>query len=282
MKVGSDALGHRPYRPKKVDLYHVTGIGPKIRKRLAGAGVITIDDIANLVRRDGICELLKIMDVGPKRSRRVLRRTGLKVCPRCSAFIATPQLEGVYDAIIEGRECLYFRRYSIRDSSVFEQAEEPTTLVSRHHGGRLQSAKAYLVDVGKDALVFSLLVGLTAVHPPAGVFAAKTYAYYSHSLAGLELYSIYTKWKSGGVSSPKAAGEAAKVITGEAMGGASNVLGAFIVDRLGQTGVIDKLSKETNIGSGTISDMLKGTLSSSASEGFSDLEGYAVEKGAGT
>jgi hypothetical protein len=175
----------------------------------------------------------------------------------------------------------HYRRYNIRDSSVFEQTEEQTTLVTSRDGSRLQSVKSYLVGVGKDALVFSLFAGLTAVHPPAGVIAAKTYAIYSHSLAGLEMHSIYTNWKSGGVSSPKAAGEAAKVITGEAMGGAANAFGTSMVDRLGQIGVIDKLSKEMNIGSGTISDMLKGTLSSSASEGFSDLEGYTVEKATG-
>lgn len=281
MKVGSDVLGHKSYRPKKADFYHIAGIGPKTRERLAIAGVLTIYDATNFVRRDGICELLKIMDIGPKRSRRVLRRTGLEVCPRCSTFIATPQLERAYHAIIEDRECSYLRRYNIRYAPVFEQAEEPTSLVTSHRGSRLQSVKSYLLGAGKDALVFSLIAGLTAVHPPAGVIAAKTYAVYSHGLAGFELYGIYTKWKSGGMSSPKAAGEAAKVITGEAMGGASNAFGASMVDRLGQTGMIDKLSKETNIGSGSISDMLQGTLSSSASEGFSDLEGYTVEKGTG-
>lgn len=271
-----------PPSVKRADLYRIAGIGPKTRERLANAGIITMDSAVILVRRDGVCELLRIMDIGPKRSRRVLRRTGLEICPRCTTWISSPQLESTYDAIIDDRECPFLRRYEARTNSSMDWAEEPPTQMAISHGSAWHSAKSFLLGIGKDALVLSLLAGLTAIHPPAGAIAAKTYAFYSHSMAGLDLYNIYTRWKSGGLSAPRAAGEATKVISGEAMGGATNTLASSLVGGLGQTGTIDRLSKETNVNSGVITDMLKGTLSSSASEGFSDLEGYTVEKEAGT
>ncbi len=155
------------------------------------------------------------------------------------------------------------------------QQPQPAT---RSQGGILGAARSFLLGVGKNALVAALLVGLTAVHPVLGATATKAYAVYSHGIAGFALYNTYVKWKSGGESAPRAAGEAAKVITGEAAVGASNMLASSMVNGLKQTGMIDQISKETNTNPVITSDMLRGTISTSASQGFGDLAGYTVEK----
>lgn len=124
-------------------------------------------------------------------------------------------------------------------------------------------------------------MGLTALHPPLGVAATKAYALYGHGMAGLALFNIYRKWKSGEESAPKAAGQVAKVIGGQVTGSASSGLGSTMVDGLKQTGVIDQISKETNVNPVVTSDMLKGTVSASAEQGFEDVEGYTVKKATG-
>ena len=146
-------------------------------------------------------------------------------------------------------------------------------------GGLLEAARSFLLGVGKKALVAALIVGLSAVHPVLGATAAKAYSFYGHGMAGLALYTTYTGWKSGRESTPHAAGEAAKVVVGEATGAASGSAASSMVANLKQSGVIDQISKETNVAPPITSEMLRGTISSSMSQGFGDLAGYVAEKG---
>lgn len=162
------------------------------------------------------------------------------------------------------------------------QPPVPHQATPDRHRGALETAKSFLLGVGKNALVAALLVGLTAVHPVLGATAAKAYGMYSHGLAGLALYHTYTEWKSGRESTPHAAGEAAKVVAGEAAAGGSNALAASMVGKLKQAGVIDQMSEQTNVNPVITSDMLRGTISASASQGFGDLAGYTVEEEAST
>jgi hypothetical protein len=134
--------------------------------------------------------------------------------------------------------------------------------------------------MGKNALVTALVVGLTVAHPVLGVMATKVYGVYSHGMAGVALYNAYSNWKSGELSTPQAAGEAAKTVAGEVTGGVSDTLASTMVNGLKQSGVIQQISRETNVEPGVVSDMMSGTISASASDGFADLTAYTVRKGA--
>lgn len=141
--------------------------------------------------------------------------------------------------------------------------------------------RSFLLGVGKTALVAALLAGLTAVHPVIGAVATKAYALYGHGMAGVALYNTYTKWKSGELTTPQAAGEVTRTVTGEATGGASDMFASNMVTGMKQTRVIEQISRETNVDPLVTSDMLKGTISASESQGFADLAGYIVRSEAG-
>lgn len=138
-----------------------------------------------------------------------------------------------------------------------------------------------MIGAGKAALTASLLVGLTAVHPVLGAVAAHAYSAYNHGVVGLGLYNIFKKWKSGEESTPQAAKETTKLVAGEVAGRPSDRLAETMVSGLKQTGGIEQVAKQTSISPVVYSDMLQGSISSSASQGFGDLAGYMVGKAVG-
>lgn len=124
-------------------------------------------------------------------------------------------------------------------------------------------------------------MGLTAVHPVLGAMATHAYSVYNHGAVGFALYNIFKKWRSGEESTPQAARETTRLVAGEAAGGASDKLAETMVSGLKQTGAIEQVAKQTSISPVVYSDMLQGSISSSASQAFGDLAGYVVGKAVG-
>jgi hypothetical protein len=111
--------------------------------------------------------------------------------------------------------------------------------------------------------------------------ATHAYSVYNHGAVAFALYNIFKKWRSGEESTPQAARETTRLVAGEAVGGASDKLAETMVSGLKQTGAIEQVAKQTSISPVVYSDMLQGSISSSASQGFGDLAGYVVGKAVG-
>lgn len=85
--------------------FRITGIGDVITKRLNDAGMYTREDIKRFVNSYGVCELLHVMGVGPKKGARMVKTIGVESCTACGCSVDVGALEPAYDAVVRGKQC---------------------------------------------------------------------------------------------------------------------------------------------------------------------------------
>lgn len=80
-------------------------VGEETKRRLRDAGIQSPRDVERFIAANGVCELLRILLIGPQKSLRLLRHLRIRYCPICSSFMGRRNVERAYDAILRGQPC---------------------------------------------------------------------------------------------------------------------------------------------------------------------------------